>query len=260
MPAVVGRDKSKLDLLSGTYGIPVICADIRSKEKNWYNLLGQPDSLVHLAWEGLDDFHSLSHLEDELPHHIFFLKNLCQHGLKRVIVGGTCFEYGKREGELAEDMSAVPVISYAIAKNTLRLYLEKLSDRYNFSLVWLRYFYMHGAGQSKNTLFSQLESALARGDAVFNMSGGEQLRDYLPVEEVARLTAAFATKLGACGIFNICSGKPVSIRKLVEQKIEEMGADIKLNFGYYPYPHYEPMAFWGDRGKLDGLLSEKGTL
>ena len=32
---------------------------------------------------------------------------------------------------------------------------------------------------------SQLETALLRGDKVFNMSGGEQLRDYLPIGTVA---------------------------------------------------------------------------
>ena len=29
--------------------------------------------------------------------------------------------------------------------------------------------------------------------------------------------------------------------------------NIKLNFGYYPYPDYEPMSFWGDRTYLDSL-------
>lgn len=26
---------------------------------------------------------------------------------------------------------------------------------------------------------------------------------------------------------------------------------IKLNLGHYAYPDYEPLAFWGDRSKLD---------
>ncbi len=29
---------------------------------------------------------------------------------------------------------------------------------------------------------------------------------------------------------------------------------IGLNLGHYPYPDYEPMAFWGERHKLDGIL------
>jgi len=29
-----------------------------------------------------------------------------------------------------------------------------------------------------------------------------------------------------------------------------------LNRGCYPYPDYEPMAFWGDRRRLDSLLEQ----
>ena len=32
---------------------------------------------------------------------------------------------------------------------------------------------------------------------------------------------------------------------------------MKLNLGYYPYPTYEPMAFWGDNTKLDLIKKRK---
>jgi len=37
-------------------------------------------------------------------------------------------------------------------------------------------------------------------------------------------------------------------------RIAERQADIQLNLGYYPYPDYEPMAFWGNRKRLDHLM------
>jgi dTDP-6-deoxy-L-talose 4-dehydrogenase (NAD+) len=40
------------------------------------------------------------------------------------------------------------------------------------------------------------------------------------------------------------------VRKLVEQWLLEENLKIELNFGHYPYPDYEPMAFWGDCKKL----------
>jgi hypothetical protein len=42
----------------------------------------------------------------------------------------------------------------------------------------------------------------------------------------------------------------------VERWIAENGWSIELNRGHYPYPDYEPMAFWGDRRKLDRCLQE----
>ncbi len=253
-PVAVGRNKSKLDAFHENYGIPTYCIDIKSSEGSWYPALRKPDVLIHLAWGSLDDFNSLSHIEVELPAHCSFLKRIIADGVKKIVVAGTCFEYGLQEGKLSEDRNTAPLTPYGIAKDVLHRYLIILQQRENFSLVWLRYFYMYGEGQSKKALFSQLDSALSRGDSVFNMSGGDQLRDYLPVKEVARLTSILATQAQESCIFNICSGQPISIRNLVERRIEELGGGIKLNLGYYPYPEYEPMAFWGDRNKLDQFL------
>ena len=100
----------------------------------------------------------------------------------------------------------------------------------------------------------QLETALERGDDVFNMSGGEQLRDYLPVEKVAEYIVKISMQDKISGIINCCSGELISIRKLVENYLAEKNKSIELNLGYYPYPEYEPIAFWGNNKKLRKLL------
>ena len=87
------------------------------------------------------------------------------------------------------------------------------------------------------------------------MSGGEQLRDYLPVEKIARILVLLAQSDGDVGVVNVCSGKPVSVRSFVENWLAERGATIALNRGHYPYPDFEPMAFWGDTKKLQSVLS-----
>jgi len=114
---------------------------------------------------------------------------------------------------------------------------------------------MYGEGQPKDSLYSQLKDAVLRGERVFNMSGGEQLRDYLPVDEVARLISILARRRCDTGCINVCAGKPISVRNLVERWLAENGWDISLNLGYYPYPDYEPMAFWGDRRRMDSILN-----
>jgi dTDP-6-deoxy-L-talose 4-dehydrogenase (NAD+) len=43
----------------------------------------------------------------------------------------------------------------------------------------------------------------------------------------------------------------------VENFLREAKKEIKLNLGYYPYPDYEPKAFWGDVKKLKKLIGEK---
>lgn len=79
------------------------------------------------------------------------------------------------------------------------------------------------------------------------MSGGEQLRDYLPVEDVARHLVALALDAADRGPINVCSGHPISVRAFVETKIRQNGWSIKPKYGELPYTDYEPMAFWGER-------------
>ena len=219
--------------------------------------MGRPDVLIHLAWGGLPNYKSLHHFEEELPAQYRFLKALLESGLKNLLVTGTCFEYGMQSGPLREHMESRPNNPYGFAKDMLRRQLEYLQQVRPFNLTWARLFYLYGEGQAENSLLPQLKRAVERGDRVFNMSGGEQLRDYLPITKVAQNIVSLAMTSRDNGVVNICSGKPISVRKLVEGWIKENGWSIDLNLGHYPYPEYEPMAFWGSRDKLNRCL-ERG--
>jgi len=87
------------------------------------------------------------------------------------------------------------------------------------------------------------------------MSGGEQLRDYLPVEKVAEYICRIAFS-EENGIVNCCSGKTISVRRLVEERIAASGSSIRLKTGVYGYPAYEGMAFWGDTTHLREVIGD----
>ncbi len=228
--------------------------DIGQPTRALLDQMGRPDVLIHLAWDGLPNYTSLHHFETELPRQYRFLKTLVEAGLPSLLVTGTCFEYGMQSGSLAEDLSTQPSNPYGHAKDALRRQLEFLRTIHPFAFTWARLFYLYGEGQTRSSLYSQLRAAALRGDQSFNMSRGDQLRDYLPVGEVARLIVELA--IGRCdaGVVNVCAGKPVSVRRMVEGWLAEHGWEIQLNLGHYPYPDYEPMAFWGDRRRLDSIL------
>ncbi len=237
--------------------LAVVRMDLRNPPPNAFELMGAPDVLLHLAWGGLPNYKSQQHVEQELPAQYRLLKELVESGLKNLLVTGTCFEYGMQSGPLREDMETQPSNPYGLAKDTLRRQLESLKSVRSFALTWVRLFYLYGDGQAAGSLLPQLRGAVKRGDKIFNMSGGGQLRDYLPVTEVAQCLVSLALGNGDNGIVHVCSGKPISIRSLVEGWIQENNWSIKLNLGYYPYPDYEPMAFWGERKKLDCCLDSQ---
>lgn len=240
-----GRDTQRLNNIADNYNVQKIEFNLYEEQNNWFEMVGEPDMLIHLAWGGLGSYDSLCHIEQELCAHYSFLKNMIENGLPHLSVTGTCLEYGKQEGCMYEHTPTAPVTAYGVAKDTLHQFLRLLQKNGGFSLKWLRLFYIYGEVSKPGSLLAQVDEAIRRGDTSFNMSGGEQLRDYSKLEDVARNIVDAALCKSNYRVFNICSGKPVSARNMVEQQIKRRSANMALNLGFYPYLEYEPMAFWG---------------
>jgi dTDP-6-deoxy-L-talose 4-dehydrogenase (NAD+) len=219
--------------------------------------LGKPDVLLHLAWGGLPHYRSEIHLDSELPRQIAFLDSCVRAGLRRLVVTGTCLEYGMQSGCLDEELPTAPVTAYGQAKDRLRAHLEALEAVSGMQLTWLRLFYLYGPGQAPTSLYSQLRAAIESGATEFSMSPGDQQRDFLPIETAAAGMSALALNESGVGIVNLCSGVPKTVVALVHQWLQDWGAELRLDLGAYPYPDFEPRAYWGSTRKLDALLGTK---
>jgi nucleoside-diphosphate-sugar epimerase len=262
-----GRKASTFEQLPFSRGVRFIECDLH---KDWSPLLdvaGDVAALIHLAWPDLPDFRNARHVSVHLGADARFVLAMLDAGLPMMVGVGTCLEYGIREGALVETMRADPQLPYPIAKDTLRrLFLPAFSEK-GRAMRWARLFYMYGPRQNARSLLSQLDHAIAEGKDRFPMSGGQQVRDYLPVEEVARrlvtLAAAPVTTpaiaLATDGIFNICSGQPQTVEALVRNHIAQRSAIIEPELGVYPYPDYEPMSFWGETNRFTSLQGEYGS-
>lgn len=245
------------DFITSSKKLAYIQYDINSSvNENTYKLFHSPDIMLHMAWEGLSDYKSSALVEKTLVAHSAFLRNIIDKGLKNLAVTGTCLEYGLKEGCLNEETPTEPVTNYGIAKDTLRKFLQQLKVQYRFNFNWLRLFYMYGQGQHPKSLIPQLEQAILNKQPSFDMSKGDQQRDYLPVEKVAEYIVDIALKQKDFGVVNCCSGKPVTVKSFAEEYLSKKNAKIQLNLGAHPYPDYEPFAFWGDNSKLKKLLYE----
>jgi nucleoside-diphosphate-sugar epimerase len=236
--------------------IPFDLADF-NPAVDYYRFFHEPDAFIHLAWEGLPQYKADFHLQVNYPRHAALLDNLVRHGLRDITVTGTCLEYGMQEGRLSEDLPAHPGNAYALAKDKLRIFLEELGQWRPFTFKWVRLFYMYGKGQAAGSLIPQLDKALQNGETTFNMSGGEQVRDYLPVGQLADYLVRISLQDKVTGIVNCCSGVGITVRKLVDDYLQQQHQTIRLNYGHYPYPDYEPMRFWGDNSRLKTILANE---
>ena len=89
-------------------------------------------------------------------------------------------------------------------------------------------------------------------DRLFPATPGEQVRDYLHIEDVAQ---AFITLLlqRASGIYNIASAEPVSIAALMRRIGRSIGKEHLIQLGAVPYRNWEPPFISGANDRLHAL-------
>src|SRR5262249_27502986 len=155
----VARDEAKARAFPWFERVRFVACDVYSSLDNAWALFDRPDAAIHLAWPGLPNYKALFHVSENLPADLRFLRSLVEAGLARLLVTGTCLEYGLCDGCLSENAVTQPSNPYAIAKDTLRKSLQCLQRERPFSLRWARLFYLYGPGQSPSSLLPQLDRA-----------------------------------------------------------------------------------------------------
>lgn len=223
-------------------------------QDNLFLYFEKPDAVIHLAWEKLNDYRSTDHLHEILQNHQQFVSNLIKNGIKNLTCAGTCYEYGLREGMLDETMPAAPTLPYPSAKNLLREFIEQENTGYDFSFKWPRIFYVFGETKGRKNLYTGLTEAIKNNEKIFNMSGGEQIRDFLSPREIASIFVSLSLQSTVNGVINCCSGNPVKLKDFVTAFITQHHSLLQLNLGHYPYPDYEPMETWGSTAKLQSAI------
>ena len=231
--------------------IKLIKHNLNNDNKDLIEKIEFPELLIHLAWEGIPDYEGYFNITKNLTRDIKFIGDLIERGLKKILVTGTCLEYGREaKGELYESLETNPDTPYGIAKDSLRKILENLVTLKNLNLQWARLFYIYGEGQRKTSLFGQLEDAIQNNEKTFNMTDGTQIRDYLNINEVTRKIEYLINHPEINGIINICSNNPKMIKDIVDDHIKENFSKIKLNLGNLQKRNFESNSFWGNSQKL----------
>ncbi len=254
---VTTRDKNKIKMFDWYKKVEKIECDIFTADHKLFENL-KLDSLVHLAWDGLPNYSNKLH-QTNCENSIDFIRRIIKNNIKHLMIAGTCFEYGHQSGRLTEDSPTKPSNNYGIAKNNLRKEAENISKKHKIIFQWVRFFYLYGKGQSKNSLFGQLISEINKKSETFKMSKGDQTRDYLNIIEACKRVSLLVNNLNINGIINICSNKPITVEELIKSFLKENNFNINLQKGYYDYPEYEPKHFWGHTKYFDdeGNLNEK---
>lgn len=206
--------------------------------------------LVHLAGHSVNvPYDSLANcLRWNLIAVLELFEQARQAGIKRFIVAGSCFEYGRsgeRYSEIPSDAPLEPTNSYAASKAASSIALRQWAEEHQLSLEILRVFHVYGEGELETRFWPSLRRAALAGDN-FPMTKGEQIRDFQPVEAVASAFLRFATKklyYSEVSISNLGSKVPMSIREFAEKSCLDWGLSGKLLIGELQYRDREVMRF-----------------
>lgn len=223
---------------------------------NLKSSLNEFDSFIHLFWVDTNNWKSKNHLEFNLPLSKKIIKKISSQGLKNITVLGTCLEYGLVEGVLNENQIEFPHTNYSLGKLKLLKLLTEMSMNNQINLNWLRLFYVYGKDQPEETIYGSLKKSIKNNKRSFDMSEGNQIRDYLEISKAIEIIEKIACKKKNLGVINVCSGKGEALKSHVRKWVKEISPEskIELNFGYYPYRKDEPFSFWGDVKKLNKIL------
>jgi UDP-glucose 4-epimerase len=159
-------------------------------------------------------------------------------GVKRVVYAASSSAYGPAADPagLTEDTPLHPLSPYAAAKLAGEQYLQAFAASYGLETVRLRFFNIFGPRQRADSPYSgviAIFAGLLKVGKVPTVHGdGQQRRDFVYVTDCVQAILKAATVPGVSGqVFNVGTGRSVSVLELVESLNRVLGTDIAPAFG-----------------------------
>lgn len=238
------RDTARL---TERQGVHTVRGDL-SQPDSWSSELERfrPDCCVHLAWEGLPDY-SLAKCRVNLIAGLGLIEAAARARVGRVIVAGSCWEYGQAEGAAEESQPNTGCGVFASTKNALRMLLESATREARFEYRWARIFFVYGRGQRPDSLIPHARARLAAGEVPDIREPGA-VQDFVHVDDVAQALAAITEADAPSGVYNVGTGRPIPVAQVVNRIAALHGVRA-------PYPADQTgRGFWADTTKTSRMI------
>jgi nucleoside-diphosphate-sugar epimerase len=201
----------------------------------------KPEIIFHLAAYGVDyrqqDIYQAVNVNINASVNLF--ESFLENKEFRFVHTGTSLEYGHRNKPISKNEIPQPENIYGITKFTsvqLLSFMAKQVKQGN--LIILRPFGVFGEFEGRHKFFPQIIDKLGRRESV-KLTGGEQIRDYIYVDDlIDAYTKAAVVPLplgNNVEIINIGSGKGISIKEIALNIAKQLGVNKDLlKFGALP--------------------------
>ena len=208
--------------------INYLTCDIRNIKKIENKLIKfNPNVIIYLAWEGIPNLNfknSYINLKNSID---FFDLVLNKTKCKKIIVSGSCLEYGKQKGECKESNNIEINSYFNWAKVSLFQYLSIQAKEKKIDLIWLRIFYAFGLGQRKNSLIPYLISSIKKNE-IPKINNPRNKNDFIYVKDVAEAFVKAIELRNFVGVINLGSGKSKSVIDICKMIEKELNGTTKF--------------------------------
>jgi nucleoside-diphosphate-sugar epimerase len=198
----------------------------------------RPDVCLHLAAAG-------AVVRDHDPRRVAVVNALApfelalalsQSGCRRLVTAGSSSEYGSLDGAMSEDRAPLPDDVYGAAKLGGGLLARAAGAAAGLETCHVRLFSVYGPGEDERRLVPSVARALLEGRPI-ELTPGEQVRDFVYVDDVAAALEAAAVEPRAAGeVVNAGTGRQTRVRELCLLLAAAAGAETDLlRFGVRPY-------------------------
>lgn len=179
--------------------------------------------------------------------------------VEKILLIGSAAEYGYVESNpVSETSPRRPVSLYGLSKFLQQEVAEYYFRKYGIPVVIARTFNLTGSGISNQLAIGAWREkivAAADGDEV-RFGNLESYRDYMEVGDVVPIYWKLLLHAPAGEIYNVCSGRPVQMRTLLDREIALSGKDIVIRIDPGLYRPDDLPIIYGDNAKLQHFLNE----
>ncbi|MDD5656190.1 MAG: GDP-mannose 4,6-dehydratase [Elusimicrobia bacterium] len=142
--------------------------------------------------------------------------------LKKFVHASTPEVYGPTPARIAEDAPCRPTTPYAVSKAACDMSLLAFHRRYGFPAVLTRSANVFGPGQRLYRVIPRTIMTVLTGGRM-DLRGGDAVRSFVHIRDVARATLDAARRAPAGEIFHLGTERELPIRDLIELVCRRLG-------------------------------------
>jgi nucleoside-diphosphate-sugar epimerase len=209
----------------------------------------QPNAIVHCAASGVrpSTIGWFEQIQLNVAATIKLFEASCELADCHFIHVSTGLVYSDQNRPCREHDPIDTLHPYGASKAAADCLLRAGAERLKRHLTVVRPFSFTGLHDGGDRLFPSLLRAAAEGRP-FPMSAGTQLRDFCAVDDLVRGIALLLEQgtLPGRDVFNLGSGRAVSLVELVSSVCGQLGLEVELQLGALPFHPQEPMHLVAD--------------